>query len=478
MEKFIKISPLDNVSVAAEATENIPFGHKMALRDIKSGEDIIKYGYPIGHATTDIKAGSHVHTQNLKTNLSGVVEYNFKKDKGANTEKKPASTFYGYKRKNGRVGIRNEIWIIPTVGCVNKTAETIQRRAQEKYGQLCDGIFAFTHPYGCSQMGDDQVNTQKVLAGLINHPNASGVLVLGLGCENNNVDVLKPFLGEIDEDRVKFLVTQKVSDEVEEALKIIEELAQRASTEKREEISADQLVIGLKCGASDGFSGITANPLCGRVTNEITAQGGSAILTEVPEMFGAETILMARSENEAVFNKIVDMINGFKDYYTNHNQVIYENPSPGNKEGGISTLEEKSLGCIQKGGQAVVTDVLEYGEHVHTKGLNLLTGPGNDIVSCTNMVVAGAHLILFTTGRGNPLGAPVPTLKIASNSSLTERKPGWIDYNAGQILEGKSMEDSTKELFELILNTASGEKAKNEVNGYREIAIFKDGVTL
>jgi len=477
MEKFFKISPKDNVAVAVEATETIPFGHKKALGDIRQGENIIKYGYAIGHATSDIKAGEHVHTHNLKTNLSGIVEYAYQENHSADL-KKPALTFDGYLRKNGKVGIRNEIWIIPTVGCVNNTVELLQKEAQQKYGSLCDGVYCFTHPYGCSQMGEDQGYTQKILAGLVNHPNAAGVLVVGLGCENNNIDVFRPLLGDYDPERVRFLVTQNVQDEIAAGLKIIGELAQQASKDKRQPISTDRLIIGLKCGGSDAFSGITANPLCGKITDEMSARGGSVILTEVPEMFGAETILMKRATDARTFNEIVGMINGFKEYYTAHQQVIYENPSPGNKAGGITTLEEKSLGCIQKGGQAKVTAVLKYGDTCGEKGLNLLTGPGNDIVSTTNMTAAGAHLILFTTGRGTPLGAPVPTIKIASNSELAKRKPGWIDYKAGKLLENTKIEDSAKELWQLILDVASGQKTQNEEHGYREIAIFKDGVTL
>ena len=477
MNNSIQITPLDNVAVVTKATDMIPSGHKIALRDIQKGENIIKYGYPIGHATCDIKAGDHVHTQNLKTNLDGLLDYTYQENTRADTNKE-AKTFDGYLRENGQVGIRNEIWIIPTVGCVNKTAEKIQKKAHKLYGHLCDGIYAYTHPYGCSQMGDDQEYTQIILSGLINHPNAAGVLVLGLGCENNNIQVLKPFLGDYDKERVQFLETQCVEDEVAEALTIINNLVKRASTEQRQKISTDKLIIGFKCGASDAFSGITANPLCGKISDEITAQGGSAILTEVPEMFGAETLLMKRAADQETFDDMVDMINGFKQYYASHNQVIYENPSPGNKAGGISTLEEKSLGCVQKGGQAKITAILKYGDQCTQKGLNLLTGPGNDIVSCTNMTASGAHMILFTTGRGTPLGAPVPTIKIASNSDLANRKPEWIDYNAGRILEGMSFEKSKEELFDFIVRTASGRQTKNEKHDYREIAIFKSGVTL
>ncbi len=477
MNKIIKISPSDNVAVVTKEKQKIPFGHKIALCNIKKGENIIKYGFPIGHATYDIKKGSHVHVHNMETNLSNIIDYMYSEYKSIH-RKNNTLTFNGYARKNNKVGVRNEIWVIPTVGCVNKTAEFIQKAAQERYGHLCDGIFAYTHPFGCSQMGDDQIYTQKILSGLVNHPNASGVLVLGLGCENNNIGVFRHFLDELDDDRVRFLETQNVGNEINEALEIIGKLAYRARMEKREEISVDKLIIGLKCGGSDAFSGITANPLCGRISDEIISQGGSVILTEVPEMFGAETILMDRAADKIVFDKIVNMINAFKAYYLSHNQVIYENPSPGNKEGGISTLEEKSLGCTQKSGQAIVADVLSYAERCTTKGLNLLAGPGNDIVSCTNLTAAGAHIILFTTGRGTPLGAPVPTIKISSNSTLAKHKPNWIDYDAGKILEGSDMNNCTKELFRLVIDIASGKKTKNEENDYRQIAIFKNGVTL
>jgi altronate hydrolase len=498
VEKLIKIAQDDNVAVCTEALEagetvtlgsitvtaknRIPFGHKIALCDIKSGENIIKYGFPIGHATEDIASGSHIHSHNLKTNLEGTLEYTYKPRRVEGEAPKcelAGSTFEGYRRKDGKVGIRNEIWIVATVGCVNKTADRIAQVANERYAGMCDGFFAYTHPYGCSQLSDDQVFTQQILAGLVEHPNATGVLVLGLGCENNNIGVFKKFLADIDEDRVKFLSTQDETDEIEAALELLRPLAERAQNEKRVSIPASELIVGFKCGGSDAFSGITANPLCGRITDRITACDGCAILTEVPEMFGAETILMSRSLDEKVFDSAVSMINGFKEYYRRHNQVVYENPSPGNKEGGITTLEEKSLGCIQKGGKAIVTDVLEYGSRCVTKGLNLLTGPGNDMVSCTNMTAAGAHMICFTTGRGTPFGAPVPTVKIATNSVLFEKKPAWVDFNAGTILSGTSFEDASKALFSLILDTASGKyKTRNEQNGYREIAIFKDGVTL
>ena len=469
--KEIKINEKDNVAVQLEGELN---GHKVALRDIKKGENVIKYGYPIGHALEDIKAGEHIHTHNIKTNLSGVLEYKYEPQRNEipKTEKR---TFMGYRRKNGRVGIRNEIWIVNTVGCVNKTSEILAREANRLYGDKCDGIFNFVHPFGCSQLGDDQKTTQLILKGLVNHPNAAGVLVLGLGCENNNIPLFKTVLGDIDEERVRFMSTQEHDDEISEGLRLIEELVDFAAEQKRVECDASELVIGLKCGGSDGFSGLTANPLIGRFSDKLIGAGGSTILTEVPEMFGAETILMNRCVDETVFDKTVALINDFKEYFTSHNQVVYENPSPGNKKGGITTLEDKSLGCVQKSGSADVVDVIQIGSSVEKQGLNLLTGPGNDIVAVTNLTASGCHMILFSTGRGTPVGAPVPTVKISTNSDLAKRKPHWIDFNAGEIINGA---DLTDELFDYVLEVAGGKNTNNEKNGYREISIFKDGVVL
>jgi altronate hydrolase len=373
------------------------------------------------------------------------------------------------------VGIRNEIWIVNTVGCVNKTSEILAREANKMYGGECGGIFNFVHPFGCSQLGDDQKTTQAVLKGLVNHPNAAGVLVLGLGCENNNIPVFKEVLGAVNENRVKFMSTQDYDDEIEQGLKLIGELVEYSKTFTRQECDVSNLVIGLKCGGSDGFSGLAANPLIGKVSDKLIASGASTILTEVPEMFGAETILMNRCVNKEVFEKTVHLINDFKDYFTKHGQAVYENPSPGNKKGGITTLEDKSLGCVQKSGTAYVSDVIAIGEGVKNRGLNLLTGPGNDIVAVTNLTASGCHIILFSTGRGTPVGAPVPTVKIATNTPLAERKPHWIDFNAGGMIDGI---DFTDILFDYIIDVASGERTNNEKNGYREISIFKDGVVL
>lgn len=489
MSKLFKINDKDNVAVALEELkkgeiidnikllDDIPFGHKVLLNDLKNGENIIKYGNPIGHLTIDCKKGEHIHEHNLKTNLSDIIEYKYC---GENEyqPKKCNVTFNGYLRQDGRAATRNEIWIIPTVGCVNNTAKRLEKIGQDIIGDGCDGVFAYTHPFGCSQLGDDQENTRKILASLANHPNAGGVLIVSLGCENTNVEIFKKYLGEYNKKRIKFLVTQDCENELEKGEKLLKELYTFVKSFKREPIPINKLVVGYKCGGSDAFSGITANALCGKLTDKLTSFGTSAILTEVPEMFGAEKLLMKRCENEKVFNKCVNMINSFKLYFFSHNQECYENPSPGNHDGGITTLEEKSLGCIQKGGKAVITDVLEYGEHCKKQGLNLLTGPGNDIVSTTNLTAAGANIILFTTGRGTPLGASVPTIKVASNSRLAKRKSNWIDFNAGELIESNDFENMTEEIFNLLIDIASGRQTKNEQNGYRDISIFKDGVIM
>ena len=473
----LTIHPKDNVCVELTGTETIPVGHKKALCDIPQGADIIKYGFPIGHATEDIPKGAWVHSHNMATNLAETLTYTYEPQL---TELAPAepATFLGYPRSDGQVGIRNEIWIINTVGCVNETAVRLAREASALYGDRVDGIYTFRHPYGCSQLGEDHDNTRHILADLVHHPNAAGVLVLSLGCENNTPASFRTLVGSVDPERVRFLTTQEVDDEIEAGLKILDELTFKASQDKRQPFPASRLVIGLKCGGSDGFSGITANPLIGQVSDLLAAQGGTTVLTEVPEMFGAETILMSHCKDAGTFQKTVSLINDFKEYFTSHGQVVYENPSPGNKAGGITTLEEKSLGCTQKGGRGTVQDVLRYGARVQTPGLNLLQGPGNDIVACTALASAGCHLILFSTGRGTPLGGPVPTIKVATNTALAKRKPNWIDYNAGTLLEDPDMGKAGSDFFRSILEVASGRATCNEKNGYREIAIWKDGVTL
>ncbi|MBE6915361.1 MAG: altronate dehydratase [Ruminococcaceae bacterium] len=457
------INKLDNVTV------NLDDGHKYARRDIKTGENIIKYGNPIGRATRNIPQGEWVHTHNMKTNLDGKIKYAYNPNITPIAHIGEEKTFLGYVRENGDVGIRNEVWIVNTVGCVNKLAKRLADMT---------GAFCFEHPFGCSQLGDDQRTTQLILKGLVNHPNAAGVLVLGLGCENNNIEVFKEVLGAYDPKRVKFLNAQDAEDEIEEGVRLISELQEYANTFTRTPVPLSKLRLGLKCGGSDGYSGITANPLVGSLSDRVIAHGGCCVLTEVPEMFGAEHLLMERCETRELFAKTVDLINNFKDYFTRHNQVVYENPSPGNKKGGITTLEEKSLGCVQKGGASAVVDVLDYGDTLTKNGLSLLNGPGNDIVAITNLTAAGVHMVLFTTGRGTPVGAPVPTVKISTNRALAERKQNWIDFDASPLLDGTSMDDLTDEFLEYIITVASGEKTKNEINGYREISIFKDGIVL
>ncbi|WP_371378038.1 UxaA family hydrolase [Sporomusa aerivorans] len=495
---LLKIHELDNVAVALEdikrgaeiplgsaaviALEDVAHGHKIALCDLSQGQNVVKYGFPIGHVTQAVRAGQWLHTHNVKTNLGDLLEYSYtpavsvqEADQGQDCK-----SFRGYRRQDGRVGVRNEVWIIPTVSCVNRTAQLLAKQGQSKAADKAniDGVFEFTHPYGCSQLGDDHRTTQRILADLVNHPNAGGVLVLGLGCENNYIADFKKAVGEYDPNRVKFLVAQEVEDEIAAGEQLLDELIAYACQYEREPCPVSELVIGLKCGGSDGFSGITANPLLGAFSDRILACGASSVLTEVPEMFGAETILMNRAKDKAVFDKTVNLINDFKAYFMAYDQPVYENPSPGNKAGGISTLEEKSLGCVQKGGRSTVVDVLAYGDSVQSAGLNLLSGPGNDAVASTALAAAGCHIILFSTGRGTPLGTAVPTVKVATNSDLVKRKGNWMDFDAGGLLAGKSMEAMTGELFDYILAVASGKPTKSEEMGFREIAIFKNGVTL
>ena len=491
--KGIRIHPDDNVAVALEdlrrgetltldtvsvtAIEDIARGHKIALRDIKEGEPVVKYGNPIGLAKADIPAGAWAHVHNVRTGLSESADYTY----DHKVYDKPAvspRTFMGYRREDGRAAVRNELWIIPTVGCVNSIAARLVQENQHLVKGSIDGLYTFAHPYGCSQMGSDHAQTRKLLAALVRHPNAGGVLVLSLGCENLTHDQFVEELGGWDDKRVKFLTCQQVEDEFEAGAKLLKELAEYAGQFKREELPASELVVGMKCGGSDGLSGITANPTVGRFSDRLTALGGSTVLTEVPEMFGAENILFSRCMDEEVFNKAVRMVNNFKEYFVSHGQVVYENPSPGNKAGGITTLEDKSCGCVQKGGSAQIVDVLEYAEPVRKKGLNLLSGPGNDLVSATDLTAAGAHIILFTTGRGTPFGAPAPTVKISTNTALFEKKGNWIDFNAGTVAQGEDLDHAGDRLLDFVLEIASGKKTHAEERGAREIAIFKDGVTL
>ena len=495
----VRIADTDNVAVALRpiaagervdvdgfsvvARQDIAPGHKIALEPLVVDEQVVKYGLPIGFASAPVAPGDWVHSHNLRTALSGVLDYAYRPQRFA-MPATPAQlpTFKGYRRANGKVGTRNELWVLNTVGCVNHAAERIAKQAAERYAGRVDGIHAFAHPYGCSQLGDDLKNTQRVLAGLLRHPNAGGVLILGLGCENNQLNELMALAGDIDRERVAFFNTQDVIDELEEGTGAVARLIDRIASDRRVDVPVSELVLGHKCGGSDGFSGISANALLGRIANRMTSLGGTVLLTEVPEMFGAEQLLMNRAVDESVFRDVVSMINDFKEYFIRHGQVVYENPSPGNKAGGLTTLEEKSLGAIQKGGRAPVAKVLRYGDAVArgNGGLALLESPGNDGVSSTAMTVSGATMLLFTTGRGTPLGFPVPTIKVSSNSEIAAKKPHWIDFNAGALLDGtKTMAQLEDDLFALILATASGDRlTNNEKNGYREIAIWKEGVTL
>ncbi len=477
--QFLKINPKDNVAVATSASDGIPAGHKVALASLAKGENVIKYGYSIGHATRAIEKGQWVNEDNIATNLSGLLNYSYNPISIDLNIPRRNLTFKGYRRADGNVAIRNEVWIVPTVGCVNGIAQKLAEALQgETRGEGVDAIVAFPHNFGCSQLGDDHENTRKILRNVVKHPHAGAVLVVGLGCENNQPEIFRNFLASYDEERVKFLVTQNVEDEFREGMKLLRQLYDKARADVRTDIPLSELRVGLKCGASDGFSGITANPLLGLFSDFLVSQGGTTVLTEVPEMFGAETILMNRCRTKEVFEKVVELINHYKTYFLSHGEAIGENPSPGNKAGGISTLEEKSLGCVEKCGKAHVEDVVEYGDTLKTKGLSLLSAPGNDMVASTALASAGCHLILFTTGRGTPFGTAVPTVKISTNSRLAEKKPQWIDFNAGDLLEGETWEHALERFIEYVVKVASGYTVNNEKNNYREIAIFKNGVTL
>lgn len=495
MDRYIQIHPKDNVAVAladlpagevlhlsgrdVALREAIPVGHKIALADLNELDQVIKYGYPIGHVLRRVQSGEWINEQVLKTSLEGIQSYVYQPVKTELTIPADGRTFQGYRRKNGLCGIRNEIWILPTVGCVNGVANRLAERLQkETGGKGVDAIRAFPHNYGCSQLGDDHENTRKILRNMVLHPNAGGVLVVGLGCENNQPAAFREFLGDYDTERVRFLVCQEVADEEEVGMQLLREIYALAAADVRTEQPLSALRVGLKCGGSDGLSGITANPLVGRFSDYLVTQGGTTILTEVPEMFGAETMLMNRCASQDLFEKTVRLINDFKDYFIRNRQPVYENPSPGNKAGGISTLEEKSLGCTQKSGQSAVCGVLAYGEQVEIHGLNLLSAPGNDLVASTALAAAGCQLVLFTTGRGTPFGTFVPTLKVSTNSRLAQQKPGWIDFNAGTLVEGEQMEDALERFICRIQDVASGAVTRNETNGYSDIAIFKTGVTL
>ena len=473
------INEHDNVEVLLQPEGDIPAGHKRALRPIAEGEDIIKYGYPIGHATRPIAQGEWVNEHNICTNLQGTLEYHWNpapQKPLIPTDGTQQATFRGYLRDDGRAGIRNELWVIPTVGCV---ASLAQRLATDFERGCGFPTRAFVHTLGCSQLGCDHEQTRQLLCSLITHPNAGGVLVLGLGCENNQMSTLQEMLeGKVNPRRVRFLEAQKVEDEYWDGMTMLAELQSVAAWDQPTDLPLSMLRIGLKCGGSDGFSGITANPLLGRLSDALVAQGAATVLTEVPEMFGAETILMNRCRDEETFHKTVKLVNDFKEYYLSHGLPVGENPSPGNKAGGISTLEEKSLGCVQKGGSAPVVDVLDYGQPIRTQGLNLLCAPGNDLIASTALAASGCQMVLFTTGRGTPFGTCVPTLKVSTNHELAERKPRWIDYDAGGLLNGKTWEEATREMLELVIETASGKHSCNEQNGYHEIAIWKNGVTL
>ena len=464
---MLKIHESDNVAVSLKGTATIAPGHKQALQDIPKGALVIKYGQPIGRTTEDIPEGAWVHTHNLRSHLDEQMEYHY--EFCAQELQKNRQTFSGYRRSGRRAGIRNEIYIIPSVGCVNGVCTRLAAAAQSLVKDNLDGIYALTHPFGCSQLGQDHANIRRLLCAISQNPNAAFVLFVGLGCENNLLSGIKEELKNLSHDHILYLNCQDVEDEYAEGLDLLKDLAGKASKMEREWVDFSELCIGLKCGGSDAYSGLTANPLVGKICDRVVAAGGSAILTEVPEMFGAEQILMNKCVDRDVYNRYEALIRNFQQYYREQGFPVYENPSPGNKEGGITTLEEKSLGCIEKAGSTAIVDVLSYGEIVKNQGVSVLDGPGNDLIASTALAASGCQIVLFTTGRGTPFSTFVPTMKIASNTPMAEKKHGWIDFNAYTMNEDG--------LYSLLLDTINGTyRCKSE--DIREIAFHKTGVTL
>lgn len=498
MLQAVQINRIDNVAVALSALAaetlvevagmrirlraQIPAGHKFALVSLAAGDEVIKYGFPIGRVANPVQPGDYLHSHNVRTALSGQGDFvyapSFQQTEQTKNNILQGKTFYGFRRPDGGVATRNELWILPTVGCVNAIARALATRMASRLRGRAEGVYAFEHPYGCSQLGEDHEITRRTLANLALHPNAGGVLILGLGCENNQIGQFMELLGDYDRARIRFLVAQDADDEIAVGVDLLEELAEYTAGFQRESLPVSSLRVGLKCGGSDAFSGITANPLLGVFSDALCAAGGASALTEVPEMFGAEGIILNRCQDLPTFERGAGLVNAFRDYYTRHGEPVSENPSPGNRAGGITTLEEKSLGCVQKGGSGPVVDILRYGERLGQSGLSIVEGPGNDLVAVTNLAAAGCHLILFTTGRGNPYGGPVPTIKISTNSDLAWRKKNWIDFDAGVLLGDTPMGQALEQFAHVVLRIASGELASNERNGCREIAIFKSGVTL
>lgn len=496
--KALQIHAIDNVAVALCALErgvvvhgafgtvtladDVPQGHKMALSAIAAGMAVTKYGLPIGKARCAIAAGAHVHGHNLATALTGEVAYAAPAAVVAAAGVPSSRTWQGYVRADGRAATRNEVWILPSVGCVGLTAEQVAREANARHAALIaagriDGVMAFAHPHGCSQLGDDLDGTRALLAGLAANPNAAGVLLLGLGCESNQLADLLAAIPQSVRGKVRVLSSQAAGDELAEAGALVDELVAQAAQAERETLPLSALTVGLKCGGSDGFSGLTANPLLGRFADVLAGAGGTPVLTEIPEIFGAEQALLARATTAQTFEKAAALVNRFKRYYLDQGLPVSENPSPGNIAGGITTLEEKSAGAVQKAGTAPLVSVLDYGEQAALSGLALLEAPGNDAVSSSALAAAGATMVLFTTGRGTPLGFPVPTVKVASNQALAQAKPHWIDFDASLALrEGTAAADAA--FLDQLIEIASGRKTAAERAGQRAIAIWKRGVIL
>lgn len=488
MNTLLRLHPKDNVALALRplpsgarvsvegislfTRDPIPYGHKVALVSIPKGGRIIKYGYPIGRAVRSISPGEHVHVHNTESGRAhGDTARPVIREESSLIPRFPQDTFLGFRRQDGRVGVRNHVLVMASVHCVNGGVERI--------GREVPGVVALPHIYGCSQLGEDLAQTRRVLEGYVSHPNVGATLIVGLGCEALPTRELVDGLRDRGY-RVELLLLQEIGGSraaVRKGKELAAELLGEVGKLRPEPVPLSELVVGVECGGSDAWSGVTANPAVGAIADALVAHGGTVILSEVTEFIGAEHILAARAISPEVGKAILRAV-------ARREGVAVEmgvdlrgaQPSPGNMEGGLTTIEEKSLGAIVKGGTTPVREFLGYGERPSARGLVVMDTSGNDLESVTGMVAGGAQVVLFTTGRGTPVGNPiVPVIKISSNTPLYERMRDDLDFDAGSILRGEPPTSVAARLAALLLEVAGGRPTQAEVWGHREFAIEPRG---
>ena len=485
---FVLLNPRDSVVVALrgfqagdtlalgeeaiQLLDSVPPGHKVAIRPVAAGEPIFKFGWSIGVATKPIRVGQHVHTQNVKCDHHIDLEA-ISTDVPAELPRLEGHTFEGFRRADGRVGTRNYLAVISNVNCSASVARMIASRFDQQTLAAfpnVDGVISFRHEGGCAMAfnGSRHRMLSRVLGGMARHPNIGGFLLVGLGCEQGTLDHLVQSQG-LQGEAVPVLSIQSAggtSKTVERGVEIAAGLLKQVNGFQRETVPASHLVLGTECGGSDGYSGITANPALGAAADRLVACGGTAILSETSEIFGAEHLLTRRARSRAVAEKLLERIEWWKWYCSNYGEELDNNPSVGNKAGGLTTITEKSLGAVSKGGTTPLEAVYEYAEPVQQQGFVVMDTPGFDPASVTGMVAGGANLIAFTTGRGSCFGSkPTPTFKIASNTRLFQQLPEDMDFNAGQVVEGRSVDEVGQELFSRLLDTASGKPTCSEALG-------------